>query len=326
MTEPRGVWVYAVAERRAASRAERVAGVGGNPVRAVVAGGLGAVAEDVPLDEFGEAALRRNLEDLSWLEAAARAHHRVIDAVAEQGPVVPMRLATVYRSDAGVAAALNERAADFRDALRRTAARQEWGVKVYAIAPDERPASPSQAPRAEPGAGAGARAGAGADGPADAGAGAGAGGRADPGSGAAYLRRRQSELTTERSTRRAAAAGAEAIHAGLASLAAGSRLYPPQAPQLTGGRARMILNAAYLVDDERADDFAAAVTSLARQHPEVRLELTGPWPPYSFAGAAGGGARGAGGAQGAGGAGGAQGAGGGGPGRASGVGGAGGPA
>jgi hypothetical protein len=280
MTGPRGVWVYAVAEGGAASRVDHVDGVGGNPVRAVVAGGLAAIAEDVPLDEFGEAALRRNLEDLSWLEAAARAHHRVIDAVAGHGPVVPMRLATVYRTDAGLAAALGERAADFRDALRRTDARQEWGVKVYAAQPDERSVAPDHGPPPEPGAGARAPAGAraGAQGPADAGA------------GAAYLRRRQSELATQRSAGRAAAAGAEAIHAGLTSLAAGSRLYPPQAPQLTGGRARMIINAAYLVDDERADDFAAAVTSLARRHPEVRLELTGPWPPYSFAGATGGGA------------------------------------
>jgi hypothetical protein len=47
----------------------------------------------------------------------------------------------------------------------------------------------------------------------------------------------------------------------------------------------MILNAAYLLDSARREDFAAAVTALAGRHPGVRLELTGPWPPYSFAGA-----------------------------------------
>jgi len=50
------------------------------------------------------------------------------------------------------------------------------------------------------------------------------------------------------------------------------------------GTAHMVLNVAYLLDDTRADDFAAAVAALADQHPGVRLELTGPWPPYSFAG------------------------------------------
>jgi hypothetical protein len=46
----------------------------------------------------------------------------------------------------------------------------------------------------------------------------------------------------------------------------------------------MILNAAYLVADDRDGDFAAAVDSLAAGHPALRLEITGPWPPYSFAG------------------------------------------
>jgi Gas vesicle synthesis protein GvpL/GvpF len=272
VTDSSGVWVYAVAERAAADAAHRLPGVAGKPVRVLVAAGLAAVAEDVPLDEFGESALRRNLEDLSWLETAARAHHRVINAVAEQGPVVPMRLATVYRTDAGVAAALSDRAHDFREALRRTAARQEWGIKAYAVASSERDGRAAAGTSARPGGRPGTDAAAQT--------------AAEAGAGAAYLRRRQGELTTQRNARRAAAASAEAIHAELCRLAPGSRLYPPQAPQLTGGRAQMILNAAYLIDDERGRDFAAAVTSLAKQHPDVRLELTGPWPPYSFAGTA----------------------------------------
>lgn len=47
----------------------------------------------------------------------------------------------------------------------------------------------------------------------------------------------------------------------------------------------MVLNGTYLVDDDRADEFAAVVEDLGKQFPGIRLELTGPWPPYSFAGA-----------------------------------------
>jgi hypothetical protein len=46
----------------------------------------------------------------------------------------------------------------------------------------------------------------------------------------------------------------------------------------------MVLNAAYLVADERADAFAAAVADLTARHRFVRLTLTGPWPAYSFVG------------------------------------------
>ena len=76
---------------------------------------------------------------------------------------------------------------------------------------------------------------------------------------------------------------AQTVDAELARLSVSARRYPPQAPDLAGRSATMVLNAAYLVADERADEFAAAVNELAARHPAVRLTLTGPWPAYSFA-------------------------------------------
>ncbi len=254
MTEPRGVWVYAVCDDIATERLGRLPGVGGGPVRTICARGLTALVGDVPLAEFGESALRRNLEDLPWLEATARAHHHVIDEFGQRGPLVPMRLATVYADDAGVVAMLDERAADFRAALSRTSAHQEWGVKAYAAQPPERvlPARPATG--------------------------------GSSGAGTSYLRQRRDDLSARQRVRHDAMASAEMIHARLSGLASETRLHAPQAPQLTGRRAQMILNAAYLLDDTRSDEFAAAVAALAQEHQAVQLELTGPWPPYSFAG------------------------------------------
>ena len=259
--EPDGVWVYAIAERVTVTPLGQVRGVGEGPVRTVAAAGLTAVAEDVGLAEFGEEALRRNLEDLGWLEATARAHHRVIDAVAQQGPLVPMRLATVYSGDAKVAAMLAEREADSRSALRRISGRGEWGVKAYADQQHVAGGDDSGFTTAPSSPGTGA--------------------------GAAYLRRRRDQLAAQKNARRETLASAETIHAELSRYAAETRLHPLQAPQLTGSKAPMILNAAYLLDRGRGEDFAAAVAALAGQHPGLRLELTGPWPPYSFAGTGG---------------------------------------
>lgn len=253
-----GRWVYAIAEHVAVpdTPLAQIRGVGGREVRTIEAAGLTAVAEDVGLAEFGEESLRRNLEDLEWLEATARAHHRVIDAVALQGPLVPMRLATVYSRDAQIAAMLNERGADFRAALGRISGRQEWGVKAYTNRQPEAGDDSAVAVPSRPGGGA----------------------------GTAYLRRRRDQLAAQKDARRETLASAELIHAELCRYAAETRLHPPQAPQLTGSKEPMILNAAYLLDSARHEDFAAAVTTLAGRHPGLRLELTGPWPPYSFAG------------------------------------------
>jgi Gas vesicle synthesis protein GvpL/GvpF len=252
----RGLWIYAVAERVTVPPGDGLRGVGEGPLRTVPAAGLTTVAQDVDLAEFGEATLRRNLEDLSWLEATARAHHRVIDALAPQGPLVPMRLATVYRSEASLVAMITSQGTDLRAALDRISGRAEWGVKAYEARRPEPAASPASAGPARPGTGA----------------------------GAAYLRRRRDELAAQQGARRDVLAGAQAIHHELSRYAAGARLHPPQPAQLTGTSEPMILNAAYLLDESRGEDFAAAVAALGERYPGVRLGLTGPWPAYSFAG------------------------------------------
>jgi hypothetical protein len=45
----------------------------------------------------------------------------------------------------------------------------------------------------------------------------------------------------------------------------------------------MLLNAAYLLDEPGVRPFKQALEHLARQHRAIELQLTGPWPPYSFA-------------------------------------------
>src|ERR1700740_1592354 len=111
------VWMYGVAGDDLGGFVDGAGGVGGAPPRTITAAGLTAIVGDVGDREYGEAALRRNLEDLDWLARTARAHHAVLEAVAERGPVVPMRLATLFASDAGVTGTLQERAQDFRRGL-----------------------------------------------------------------------------------------------------------------------------------------------------------------------------------------------------------------
>ena len=69
--DERAIWVYALAEREETAL-PGLTGVAGGPVRLIDADGLTAVVSNVSLAEFGEEALRRNLENLAWLEAVAR--------------------------------------------------------------------------------------------------------------------------------------------------------------------------------------------------------------------------------------------------------------
>jgi hypothetical protein len=246
-----GTYIYAVGRELSADRMASVRGLGGSEVRLVEQDGLVAVVSTVDLDEFGESGLRRNLEDLGWLEEVARGHDDVVRSAAEAAPTIaPLRLATICHTDEGVRRRLDEWHHDLVQALDRIEGRSEWSVKACTTpsAPmDDRDATEI------------------------------------PSSGTAYLRRRRAQLARDEQAAVDSAVVADEMHSKLAAGSVASRRLAPQDPRLSGHSGTMTLNGAYLVDAARSDSFHALVRDLAKRHPEIRLQLDGPWPPYSFA-------------------------------------------
>jgi hypothetical protein len=284
MSGDTGVWTYAITEQERLSGPDGdvdlswLTGIGEEQVRALTCSGLTALVSNVSLAEFGEAALRESLENLAWLDEVARLHHYVIDAAARLFPLLPVRLATVYSGDAAVCAALTSRYGQLRDALHRVGGRVEWGVKAYAAACEAGEPNRGEDAPGEPGPAGRALAGIVAEGN------DGEEPRTGGGADLAHLRQRRAQLTAARESNAAAVTGAQAVHAELTAKAADTRLHPPQSAQLSGVRQPMLLNAAYLLEAPDCVTFTAAVAGQASAHPELRVELTGPWPPYSFAG------------------------------------------
>jgi hypothetical protein len=263
-----GVYLYGVVRGLDPAVLGGARGVAGAPVRGVRAGGLTALVSTVALAEYGEAALRANLEDLAWLEATARAHHDVVDLAAHAAPTAPVRIATIYRDDARVAEVLAAQGARFTEILDLVSGRSEWGVKLHAD---------PETLRGDTGAG-------GTD------PGGGLAPRAEPltgpqqegGVGTAYLRRRQQERRRRADAGRRVAEQADAVHAELADHAVASRHHPPQDPRLSGRPGTQILNAAYLLDEEQVEGFLAVTRAAGERLAGIEVEVTGPWPPYSF--------------------------------------------
>ncbi|MEU6753322.1 GvpL/GvpF family gas vesicle protein [Spirillospora sp. NPDC046719] len=253
------VYLYGVARGLDPAALDGAAGVGGAPVRTIVrtsaAGTLTALVSTVRLDQYGEAALRENLEDLAWLEETARAHHDVVDRAAHAAPTAPVRIATIYRDDARVAQVLDEQGDRFALALDRVAGRAEWGVKAYAHREALEPAQAPEPAAPEPGSG---------------------------GGGPPFVRRRLAARPRRADAGRKISEQATAIHDGLAELAVAARHHPPQDPKLSGRDGVQILNAAYLLEDGDAEAFAQAARAAGERWPGIEVEVTGPWPPYSF--------------------------------------------
>jgi hypothetical protein len=231
-------------------------GVAGAGVELVSASGLTAVVSQVPHAEFGEEALRRNLNDLQWLEAAARAHQQVIDEAAVTATIVPLRLCTIYTDAERVRAMLTEQRERFTEALDLLRGKSEWGVKVYGDLGALETA---------------ARERLGVDG-------------ANGAEGGAYFARKQAEREARESARQLARECVEEAHARFVEWAADAVVNRPQNRDLAGYEGEMLLNAAYLMEDERAEEFAALVRELQERYRDggLRFDLTGPWPPYNF--------------------------------------------
>jgi len=83
-----------------------------------------------------------------------------------------------------------------------------------------------------------------------------------------------------------AVAGAEAaadlIDVALSDVAVSARRQPAEDPQFADRGEWMALNAAYLLDADRAAGFTAVLHGLTSRQAGMRAELNGPWPPYSF--------------------------------------------
>jgi hypothetical protein len=249
MSESLVTWVYAVLADGAAAGTGLPCGVAGEPVRVVSRAGLCAAVGSVDAGEVSEEAMRRNLGDATWVERAVRGHHGVVAALFQGAPTVPFRLATVYHDDQRVRDMLAHRRRELAEALSLVGGRSEWGVQALTAT------TASERSGADPAAG---------------------GGRP----GTSYLLRRKAERSAREAARRSAADAALTIHSGLDRLAAAARQSAPgRLP--AGQRGQMVLNACYLVADQRRDEFTAAAHDLAERH-LLRVRVTGPWPAYSF--------------------------------------------
>ncbi|MFD8637113.1 GvpL/GvpF family gas vesicle protein [Streptomyces sp. NPDC059533] len=232
-------------------------GVSGSPVTLLAPAGEGTapvafVVSDVPCAEWAEDVLGHRFEDLRWLEETARAHHLVIETLAAHTTVLPLRMATLYEDRTRAQRALGQQGRNFATQLARLNAHTEYGVKIYvrpAAGPDPAAAAP------EP---------------------------TSPGK--AYLQARRAHHDAREDHYRQAQLAADRIaEIARAHASMHVRHAPQSGPLAARADGENVLNDAFLVPDAASDAFQAAVHAVAEGFEGIRLEVTGPWAPYSFA-------------------------------------------
>ena len=248
--------VIAAARRpRVPAKTRRLPGFG--PVRILdVDGGTYLVVADAPLSRYGEDAINRGLADLEWVSRAAVAHESVIESFVDETAILPMKLFTIFTSDARALEHMAQQRTRIASLVKRVANNQEWGVRLVLDRTAAERASASSIGKRRAAAPAGA-------------------------SGLAYLthKKAQRDAAVELASR------ARDIVAELYDrLEARSKLAKRRAASelpVKGGP--LLLDAAFLVPVTGRSRFKAAVKKLAADSGErTHVTLTGPWPSYNF--------------------------------------------
>lgn len=234
---------------------------GHSPLNRIDDQGIVALASQVPLAEFGEKALRRNVEDVGWLEEKVRLHEAIVEAALAKGQLLPMKFGTIFLDPERIRQVIRRNAPVLRNALEELSDKEEWGVKGFVDGTGLRAAVLQNDPVLFALSGEAS---------------------AKPPGHAFFLRRKIEEAASAKSHEREASLVREAVEAIRKTVVEVAE--SPSLLRETSRKDEIVLNLACLVRKDGGEAFLARVEQWSRDHAEerVRLVASGPWPPYHF--------------------------------------------
>ena len=257
------LYLYGVVpgDARVPPSAER--GLEAGRVRLLELGQVSAVISRVKSDEYGEERLNERLRDLEWVGARGLEHEEVLQGLAAETTVLPLRPFSLHAGADRLRDRLEPEVPRLVAILERLRGRGEWSLRVWRDGARLREAlgrHSSRIARME----AEVR-------------------EASPGRRFLLARKLEQEVAEE--VRAVTSRAVKGVFADLGDAAEGALALP--VPPLDAGRTEgkeLVLRAAFLVNGEDAEIFRDRATDLEQQWEsgELWLELTGPWPAYNF--------------------------------------------
>jgi hypothetical protein len=203
-----------------------------------------AVAADAPLERFAGDELQEEMQDVEAISRHALAHAAVVEFFFRRAPVIPLKLFTLFSSDAAARVHVLERRAQLARMFAGVRGMEEWGVRIVAGQVDEEEARTLS-------------------------------------SGRDYLKVKK---RLQEQTAAPPRATVRAVNGALTTLGKRASKTRKEAFPPPGKGRPYVAGASFLVRLDRRAGWKKAVTreaaTLARQG--HLLEMSGPWPPYHF--------------------------------------------
>jgi hypothetical protein len=231
-----------------------------HPVSQWLADDIMAVVSAVSLEEFCGPPAEERMKDLSWIGPLASRHEAVIEQLARYTPVLPARFGTIFSSLKQLGRLVNIHRDTISRFLDRTTGKDEWSLKgvMDTSQAKEKVLSSALSRDAER--------------------------LAALSPGKRYFQEQQIRSGVDKELRSWLRQESGKIWDDLKSCASDwcERSVPAQ--HQTGTDGDIVLNWAFLVSRDSAEEFRASVDQLHLRYAEQGLtfHLSGPWPPYSF--------------------------------------------
>ncbi|MBI5188382.1 MAG: GvpL/GvpF family gas vesicle protein [Nitrospirae bacterium] len=229
---------------------------------------LEAVVSKVSLEEFSSDEIQKKArEDLSWIKEKAIIHEKVIEEAMKRNEgissIIPMKFGIVLKEKEGLEQVLNENYERFKTILEKIEGKQEWSVKVYLKNREkfeQEIKEKSEAIRKKEKE------------------------IASLPEGMAYFMEEELKEVTSREAEKELNNIVDFTFESLKKQAADSAICKILEKELTGRPEPMVLNAAYLISEEKIEDFKREIEDLNQkmQAKGLSVEYSGPWPPYNF--------------------------------------------
>jgi hypothetical protein len=222
-------------------------------------GRVAAVLSRVSQSQFCGLAGEKNLQDLAWVAPRACRHEAVLEQVMRLGAVLPARFGTLFSSMASLESFMRQHEAAIGRFLERAGGQEEWAVKGFfdqaraeaellARLRSERPCRPGSPP------------------------------------GLAYLREQSLRIQAREALDDRLAEVCGNLEDELNRLASELVPRPILARERPEAAREMVLNWALLLPAAAVEDFRGRIerVNAVQNRGGLALEVSGPWPPYSF--------------------------------------------
>jgi hypothetical protein len=228
---------------------------------------LEAIVSDCSEGFASEEIQKKAQEDVNWIKEKALAHEMVIEEAMSKGDktlsLIPMRFGTVFKDQLSLKNALNRDYLMIREALDRTKGKQEWSAKVYLKSKElfeqriketnevirQKEEEISSLPE-----------------------------------GMAFFMEEELREEVSKEVNKELNNIMQVLSESLEKHAVDSIKGKNLERELTGRKEIMVLNVAYLILEEKVEDFKKTIEDLNQniQTKGLYLEYSGPWPAYNF--------------------------------------------